>query len=103
MNRISLIGNVGAFISETRTKEGKEFISFSVAENYVNKETGEKKAFWHDVKCGLPLLKAYILKNISKGDFVRIEGGISNYRDDRGGFRYSIWVWQVRILRKKPA
>lgn len=91
LNRIILIGNVGKMPELKLTKQGKQFLTFSLAttENYqdLNHEW-QKDTQWHTVKIWNN--PDYAASRINKGDLVCIEGKLASYEYE--GRR----LWEVK-------
>lgn len=83
INKVILIGYVGAKPEIKPTQEGKKIASFSLAtsESWRNKETGEKQGAtdWHKVVVFNQALAELVEKRIDKGDKVCVMGGV-HYR-----------------------
>ncbi len=84
LNRVEIIGNVGADPEARFTPEGKMVTNFSVA---VNDNRGENpRTIWFNVTCWEKLAEA-CNKYLSKGSLVWIEGriDIQIWQDQDGG------------------
>lgn len=78
MNRVTLIGNLGADPDIRHTQDGDPIANFSLAtsERWKDKNTGEKKekTEWHRVVCFNKNLSKIIEDYLTKGSKVAIEG-----------------------------
>lgn len=91
LNRMEVIGRLGADPEIKKTKKGKKFAVFSVAtsEAYKN-EAGEnvETTTWHNITAFVSV--DYVEKWLKKGDSVRVVGPVAHdkYTDDKGVERY---------------
>src|SRR6056297_942425 len=103
MNKVILIGNVGADPEIRETKAGKLVASFSIATN--KKIRGEQQTEWHRITCWEK--KAEVVENyVRKGDRIAIEGEIrcGTYTDKDGIERNTtdITAYQIELLSSTP-
>lgn len=78
-------GRLGADVEICRSKDGKEFLSFSVAVN--EKRGGEKKTIWMRVRSSQMNLAPYL----KKGSYVSVMGNelINTYLNKSGEMQFS--------------
>jgi single-strand DNA-binding protein len=81
MNRITLIGNLGADPEVRNTQDGRRIVSFSVATTETWKSGGERKerTQWHKIVIFNEGLGELAEKYLTKGSKVLVEGSL-NYR-----------------------
>jgi len=92
-NKIELEGNLGAD-PRIIEKDGKTFVSFSLAttDSYPQEENGkvdwkDKATVWHDVLVFRPIAVSYA-KGFSKGDRITLSGAISyQVFEDKDGYK----------------
>lgn len=102
MNKIIIKGNVGKFIATKTTKTNKPFLCFTIAENHVDKRTGEIFTSWHNIKCSQPgLLDYFNHYGLQPGDFVQVEGCLNYFQGAQGYKLTAIWIFDFRLLKKK--
>jgi single-strand DNA-binding protein len=95
LNKVQLIGNLGADPEIRRTQDGKPIANLSIAtsETWRDKNSGERreKTEWHRVVCFSEGLCGIIEKYVKKGDKVYIEGQLQTrkWQDQEGNDRYS--------------
>tara|TARA_R110000868_G_scaffold34457_2_gene124507 strand:- start:1342 stop:1836 length:495 start_codon:yes stop_codon:yes gene_type:complete len=95
LNKVILIGNLGAAPEMRRTNDGKPIANLSIAtsESWKDKNTGEKRerTEWHRVVCFVEGLCGIIEKYLEKGSKVYIEGQLQTrkWQDQEGNDRYS--------------
>jgi single-strand DNA-binding protein len=95
LNKVQLIGNVGADPEIRRTQDGRPIANLRLAtsETWRDKESGEKreKTEWHTVVCFNEGLCKVIEQYVSKGDKIYIEGQLQTrkWQDQEGKDRYS--------------
>lgn len=98
MNRVTLIGNLGADPDIHHTQAGDPIASFSLAtsDRWKDKNTGEKKerTEWHRVVIFNKHLAKIAGDYLTKGSKVAIEGKLQTrkWTDDDGVERYSTEV-----------
>lgn len=98
VNKVILVGNVGADPEIRRTQDGKPIANMRVAtsESWRDRESGEKreKTEWHTVVCFNEGLCKVIEQYVHKGDKVYIEGQLQTrkWQDQNGNDRYSTEV-----------
>lgn len=94
LNRITLIGNVGKQPELKTTKQGLQFLTFSLAttENYQDSTTHEwkKDTQWHIIKIWSNA--QFAADKIGKGDLVCVEGKLTSYEYE--GRR----LWEVKSI-----
>jgi len=105
VNKVILVGTLGADPKNVTSKEGKTFTSLSLATNryWRNKEgTLERKTDWHRVavwgKKG-----SLCEQHLKKGSPVCIDGYLSNYEIDEDGTKRwmtSITAYDVEFIPK---
>lgn len=95
LNKVMLIGNVGADPEIRRTQDGKAIANLRIAtsETWRDKHTGERKekTEWHTVVCFSEGLTKIIEQYVSKGSKVYVEGALQTrkWQDQNGNDRYS--------------
>ncbi|OHV24963.1 single-stranded DNA-binding protein [Rhizobium sp. RMa-01] len=95
LNKVQLIGNLGADPEIRRTQDGRPIANLRIAtsETWRDKTSGERreKTEWHTVVCFNEGLCGVIEKYVSKGDKVYIEGQLQTrkWQDQSGTDRYS--------------
>ena len=98
LNKVLLIGRLGADPEIKQTQGGKGFASLSVAtsENWKDKNSGEKKekTEWHRVVIFNEGLVGVVQKYLKKGAQVYIEGQLNTnkYTDSNGQEKYSTQI-----------
>lgn len=98
LNKVCLLGNLGADPEIKSTNDGREFANFSLAtsESWNDKQTGERKekTEWHRVVCFSEGLTKVIKNYVKKGSKLYIEGALQTrkWQDDTGNDRYSTEV-----------
>ena len=98
LNKVLLIGRLGADPEIKQTQGGKGFASLSVAtsESWKDKNSGEKKekTEWHRVVIFNEGLVGVVQKYLKKGAQVYIEGQLSTnkYTDSNGQEKYSTQI-----------
>lgn len=94
INKVIIIGNVGKEPSLKQTETGKNILILSVAtsENWVDKNTNEKKknTEWHNIVI-FGKLADIVSKYVKKGSKVYIEGKLQTrkWQDAQGNDRYT--------------
>ncbi len=95
LNKVQLIGNVGADPEIRRTQDGRPIANLRIAtsESWKDKNTGERreKTEWHTVVCFNEGLCKVIEQYVGKGDKLYIEGQLQTrkWQDQEGNDRYS--------------
>ena len=98
LNRVTLLGNVGADPEVRRTSGGNPVVSFSLAtsETWRDRSTGERKekVDWHNVVIWNEGLCKVAEQYLRKGSKVYIEGKLQTrkWQDQSGNDRYSTEV-----------
>ena len=98
LNKVLLIGRLGADPEIKQTQGGKGFASLSVAtsESWKDKNSGEKKekTEWHRVVIFNEGLVGVVQKYLKKGAQVYIEGQLNTnkYTDSNGQEKYSTQI-----------
>lgn len=98
LNKVSLIGNLGADPIIRTTQDGREIAMLSIAtsESWKDKTTSEKKekTEWHRVIVFTKGLVGVIKQYLKKGHKVYLEGSLQTrkWKDDKGVERYSTEV-----------
>lgn len=91
VNRVELIGFLGADVELRTTPKGKQIGTLSLATTKRRKVDGKlvEKTTWHRVIVFGPNAE-FAAKYLGKGSFVRVEGELEtrSYEDDQGGKRY---------------
>jgi len=95
LNKVQLIGNVGADPEIRRTQSGTSIANLRIAtsESWRDKNSGERKekTEWHTVSCFNEGLCKVIEQYVKKGDKLYIEGQLQTrkWQDQSGNDRYS--------------
>ena len=95
VNKVTLLGNLGADPDIRRTQDGRPIANFSVAtsESWRDKNTGEKKekTEWHRVVVFSEGLAKIVEQYLKKGSKVYLEGMLvtRKWQDQSGQDRYS--------------
>lgn len=95
INKVILLGNLGADPTIRSTRDGKKIASLSVAtsESWKDKSTGERKSKteWHRVTVFNDGLASVCERYLRKGSKVYIEGKLQTrkWQDQSGADRYS--------------
>src|SRR5690606_38680220 len=95
LNKVMLIGNVGADPEIRRTQDGRPIANLRLAtsESWKDKNSGERKekTEWHTVVCFNEGLCKVIEQYVNKGDKLYIEGSLQTrkWADKDGNDRYS--------------
>ncbi|WP_212112999.1 single-stranded DNA-binding protein [Bartonella queenslandensis] len=95
LNKVTLIGRLGANPESKTITSGAEIVNFSIAtsESYTDKKTNQKidKTEWHSVVVFNPHLAKIALQYLSKGSKVYIEGKLQTrkWQDKNGHDRYT--------------
>ena len=98
VNKVILVGNLGADPDVRSTKDGRPVVNLSVAtsENWRDKNSGERreKTEWHRVVIFSEGLCRIAEQYLKKGAKVYIEGQLQTrkWQDDNGNDRYSTEV-----------
>ncbi|EAU40748.1 single-strand DNA binding protein [Fulvimarina pelagi HTCC2506] len=98
VNKVILVGNLGADPEMRRTQDGKPIANFSVAtsESWRDRNSGERreKTEWHRVVCFNEGLNKVIEQYVKKGSKVYIEGQLQTrkWQGQDGQDRYSTEV-----------
>ena len=98
LNKVLLIGRLGADPEIKQTQGGKGFASLSVAtsENWKDKNTGEKKekTEWHRVVIFNEGLVNVVKQYLKKGAQIYVEGQLTTnkYTDNNGQEKYSTQI-----------
>ena len=87
MRIISLDGRLGGDAEVKKTKDGKEFIRFSLANNYF--ANGKEITDWFDVNCYDPFVVQNKIKLLTKGRYVIVTGNIRTEVSERNG---KLWL-----------
>ncbi|WP_078706122.1 single-stranded DNA-binding protein [Bartonella sp. WD16.2] len=95
LNKVTLIGYLGANPESRTMASGAEVVNFRIAtsQSYTDKKTGEKvdKTEWHSVVVFNPHLAKVALQYLSKGSKVYVEGQLQTrkWQDKSGQTRYT--------------
>ena len=98
LNKVQLIGNVGADPDIRRTQDGRPIANLTIAtsESWRDKNTGEKreKTEWHKVVVFSEGLCKVIESYVKKGSKLYVEGQLQTrkWQDNEGNDRYSTEV-----------
>jgi single-strand DNA-binding protein len=98
VNKVMLIGNVGAEPQIRSTQDGKEIASFTIAtsESWKDRATGEKKekTEWHRIVVFAEGLVGVIKNYVKKGSKIYIEGTLQTRKwvDNAGVEKYTTEV-----------
>ena len=98
LNKVLLIGRLGADPEIKQTQGGKGFASLSVAtsENWKDKNSGEKKekTEWHRVVIFNESLVNVVKQYLKKGAQIYVEGQLTTnkYTDNNGQEKYSTQI-----------
>ena len=98
VNKVILVGNLGADPEIKRTQDGRPIANLSIAtsDSWRDKNTGERreKTEWHRVVCFNEGLCKVIENYVKKGSKVYIEGQLQTrkWQDKDGNDRYSTEV-----------
>jgi single-strand DNA-binding protein len=98
INKVILVGNLGADPEIRSTQDGREIANFSIAtsDSWNDKATGEKreKTEWHRIVVFQPGLVNVIKQYIKKGSKLYIEGSLQTrkWTDNAGVEKYSTEV-----------
>lgn len=115
VNKVILIGNLGANPEVRRTQDGRPIVSMRLAtsESWKDKNSGERreKTEWHSVVIFNENLCSLAEKYLRKGSKVYIEGQLQTrkWQDQQGQDRYSTEVVlqgfnaQITLLDGKPS
>ncbi|WP_375653741.1 single-stranded DNA-binding protein [Bartonella sp. OD88NMGDW] len=95
LNKVMLIGRLGADPESKTMNSGTEIVNFSMAtsESYTDKNTHQKveKTEWHSVVIFNPHLAKIALQYLNKGSKVYVEGKLQTrkWQDKNGHDRYT--------------
>ncbi|WP_330167254.1 single-stranded DNA-binding protein [Bartonella grahamii] len=95
LNKVTLIGRLGANPESKTMNSGAEIVNFSIAtsESYTDKNTNQKveKTEWHSVVIFNPHLAKIALQYLNKGSKVYVEGKLQTrkWQDKNGHDRYT--------------
>lgn len=95
LNKVTLIGRLGANPESKTMTSGAEIVNFSIAtsESYTDKKTNQKidKTEWHSIVVFNPHLAKIALQYLHKGSKVYIEGKLQTrkWQDKNGYDRYT--------------
>lgn len=87
MRIISLDGRLGGDAEVKKTKDGKEFVKFSLANNYFS--GGKEVTDWFDVNCYDPFVIQTKAKFLTKGRYVIVTGNVRTELSERNG---KLWL-----------
>lgn len=108
INKAIIVGTVGKDPEQKDFPNGGKVVSFSMAtnENWIDKQTGEKKSTteWHRMKAK-DALADIIMRYVKKGMHLYIEGSIKTrkWTDQSGADQYSteIVIKEMQMLDSK--
>ncbi|WP_208435061.1 single-stranded DNA-binding protein [Bartonella phoceensis] len=95
LNKVTLIGRLGANPESKTMASGAEIVNFSIAtsESYTDKKTNQKidKTEWHSIVVFNPHLAKIALQYLHKGSKVYIEGKLQTrkWQDKNGHDHYT--------------
>ncbi|AQX30985.1 single-stranded DNA-binding protein [Bartonella schoenbuchensis] len=95
INKVILVGNLGANPESKTMASGTEVVNFRIAtsQSYKDKTTGEKveKTEWHSIVVFNPHLVKVALQYLSKGSKVYVEGQLQTrkWQDKSGQTHYT--------------
>ncbi|WP_375610766.1 MULTISPECIES: single-stranded DNA-binding protein [unclassified Bartonella] len=95
LNKVTLIGRLGADPESKTMNSGTEVVNFSIAtsESYTDKKNNQKveKTEWHSVVVFNPHLAKIALQYLNKGSKVYVEGKLQTrkWQDKNGHDRYT--------------
>ncbi|WP_375707698.1 single-stranded DNA-binding protein [Bartonella sp. AA1HLJMS] len=95
LNKVTLIGRLGANPESKTMNSGAEIVNFSIAtsESYTDKNTHQKveKTEWHSIVVFNPHLAKIALQYLNKGSKVYVEGKLQTrkWQDKNGHDRYT--------------
>lgn len=95
VNKVILIGNLGAHPDVRHTQDGRRIVNIRVAtsESWKDRVTGERreKTEWHSVVVFVEELGKVVEQYLKKGSKVYIEGSIQTrkWQDQSGNTRYT--------------
>ncbi|WP_375616858.1 MULTISPECIES: single-stranded DNA-binding protein [unclassified Bartonella] len=95
LNKVTLIGRLGADPESKTMNSGTEVVNFSIAtsESYTDKKNNQKveKTEWHSVVVFNPHLAKIALQYLNKGSKVYVEGKLQTrkWQDKNGIDRYT--------------
>ncbi|WP_455476588.1 single-stranded DNA-binding protein [Bartonella sp. B41] len=98
LNKVTLIGHLGADPESKTMSSGVEIVNFSVAtsDSYKDKNTNQKieKTEWHSVAVFNPHIAKIALQYLKKGSKVYVEGRLQTrkWQDNKGIERYTTEV-----------
>jgi single-strand DNA-binding protein len=98
LNKVMLIGNLGADPEIRRTQDGRAIANFRIAtsEQWRDKNSGEKreKTEWHTIVVFNEALAKVVEQYLKKGAKVYVEGALATrkWQDQNGNDRYSTEV-----------
>lgn len=102
LNRVQLIGRMGADVTVSHLASGGRVANFSMAtdESYLNKETGERvdKTEWHRIVTFQDGLIGMLEKNGTKGRLLLVEGKLQTRKwrkDNEESDRYATEIMLV--------
>ena len=102
LNRVELIGRLGADVTVNQLASGGRVANLSVAtdESFINKQTGEKvdRTEWHRIVTFQEGLIDMLQKHASKGRLVYVDGKLQTRRwkkDGENSDRYSTEIMLV--------
>jgi single-strand DNA-binding protein len=98
VNKVILIGNLGADPEVRFSKDGKKIANMRMAtsESWKDRQTGERRerTEWHRVVCFSPGLSDIIERYVKKGSKIYVEGQLrtNKWQDQSGQDRYTTEV-----------
>lgn len=113
VNKVILVGNVGADPEIRRNQQGNPIanIRLATSEQWRDKNTGERKerSDWHTIVCFSEGLCKVIEQYVSKGSKLYIEGALKtrSWEDQSGNKRFSTEVvlqgFDAKLIMLDPA
>lgn len=98
LNKVQLIGNLGADPEIRRTQDGRPIATMRIAtsDQWRDKTTGEKreKTEWHTIVVFNEALTKVVEQYVKKGSKIYVEGALATrkWQDNNGNDRYSTEV-----------
>lgn len=115
LNKVMLIGHLGADPDIRRTHSGADVVSFRIAtsESWKDKNTGERKekTEWHSIVVFNENLARICAEYLKKGSKVYVEGQLQTrkWQDQAGADRYTTEIvlqnfrGEIQLLDRQPS